>query len=107
AERRRVANQLFAVVDLAGSFDAARFVHLARRALGDIQRRGRLPIFCGGTGLYFKAFWEGLGRTPPPDPALRAALEATSLPALLAELQRCDPVTFHHIDRRNPRRVIR
>src|SRR5436309_9781454 len=45
AERQRVPHHLIDVVDLAESFDAARFVHLARPALDDIQRRGRLPIF--------------------------------------------------------------
>jgi tRNA dimethylallyltransferase len=66
-----------------------------------------VPIFCGGTGLYFKAHLEGLGEAPPADAALRAALEATPLDALLRELAERDPVTFAQIDRQNPRRVIR
>src|SRR5207247_1099614 len=107
AERARVTHHLLDVVELTESFDAAKFATLARAAVRQIQARGRLPILCGGTGLYFKAFLEGLGEAPPADPALRVELEATPLPGLLRELAERDPMTFDTIDRQNPRRVIR
>jgi tRNA dimethylallyltransferase len=107
AERARVPHHLIDVVDLSETFDGAQFVRLARAAVAEIQTRGHRPIFCGGTGLYFKAFLEGLGVAPPADAGLRAALETNPLPELLAELQRLDPATFARIDRKNPRRVIR
>jgi len=107
AERRRVPHHLIDVADLAEPFDAAKFVSLATQAAQDIQRRGKVPIFCGGTGLYFKAYLFGLGDAPPGDPKLRAELETRPLAELLAELQRLDPETFDRIDRRNPRRVVR
>jgi tRNA dimethylallyltransferase len=106
-ERARVPHHLIDVVELTESFDAAQFVKLANEAVADIQSRGRMPIFCGGTGLYFKAFLEGLGEAPPSDEKLRAEIEATPLPELLAELAQKDPVTYEKIDRNNPRRVIR
>ena len=95
------------VVEITERFDAAQFVSLARVAVADIQSRRRLPILCGGTGLYFKAFLEGLGESPPADPNLRAELESTSLEELLRELKGSDPMTYKKIDRQNPRRVIR
>lgn len=107
AERRRVPHHLIDVVELARPFDAAQFARLAHEAVREIQSRGRLPIFCGGTGLYFKAFLDGLGEAPPADATLRARLEATPLPELLLELEQRDPVTFEKIDRQNPRRIIR
>jgi tRNA dimethylallyltransferase len=106
-ERARAPHHLIDVVEVTAPFDAARFIGLAHRAITDIQGRGRLPILCGGTGLYFKAFLEGLGQAPPADAALRAALEATPLPELLRELAERDQVTYERIDRQNPRRVIR
>jgi tRNA dimethylallyltransferase len=106
-ERARVRHHLIDVVDLTEPFDAAQFVRLANAAVAEIQSRGHTPIFCGGTGFYFKAFLEGLGDTPPADEKLRAELEATPLPELLAELAEKDPVTYEKIDRQNPRRVIR
>jgi tRNA dimethylallyltransferase len=107
AERARVPHHLIDVVEVTEPFDAAQFVRLARRAVAEIQSRGRVPILCGGTGLYFKAFLEGLGQAPPADAALRAVLEATPLPELLRELAARDPVTYERIDRQNPRRVVR
>jgi len=107
ADRARVMHHLIDVVELTEPFDAAKFVVLAQRAVAEIQSRRQVPIFCGGTGLYFKAYLEGLGEAPPSDEKLRAGLEATPLTELLRELARRDPVTFARIDRQNPRRVVR
>lgn len=107
AERARVSHHLLDVVELNEPFDAAKFCELAQAAVAQIQARGRVPIFCGGTGLYFKAFLEGLGEAPPSDTKLRAELEAAPLAELLRELAGRDPVTFEKIDRQNPRRVVR
>ena len=107
ADRARVPHHLIDICDLTESFDAAQFARLAHRAVAEIQSRGRVPILCGGTGLYFKAFLDGLGETPAADAQLRADLEATPLENLLAELRERDPVTYKKIDRKNPRRAIR
>ncbi len=106
-EQRRVPHHLIDVITLEENFDAAQFVRRAAAAAQDIQARGRRPIFCGGTGLYFKAYLEGLGPAPPKDERIRAELEATPLERLLEELKRLDPAAFEVIDRRNPRRIIR
>jgi tRNA dimethylallyltransferase len=107
AERARVPHHLIDVADLDEPFDAARFCALAREIVAQISGRGHRPIFCGGTGLYFKAYLEGLGAAPPADPQLRAQLESSPLNVLLDELAAKDPATFEQIDRQNPRRVIR
>ncbi|PAW85858.1 MAG: tRNA (adenosine(37)-N6)-dimethylallyltransferase MiaA [Pedosphaera sp. Tous-C6FEB] len=106
-ERARVPHHLVDVADCSEPFDAAQFVRRATTAVAEIQARGRVPIFCGGTGLYFKAWLAGLGEAPPSDARVRAELEATPLADLLRELEQRDPVTFARIDRQNPRRVIR
>ena len=106
-ERARVPHHLLDVCDLRENFDAAQFVRRAQPAVTEIQARGKLPIFCGGTGLYFKAFIAGLGEAPASDTALRTELEAQPLATLLAELETRDPATFAAIDKQNPRRVVR
>ncbi len=106
-ERARVPHHLIDVVDVAESFDAAKFVGLAKKAVHEIQSRGKRPIFCGGTGLYFNAYLNGLGSAPSANPELRAELENTPLAELLRELAERDPVAYERIDRQNPRRVIR
>ena len=107
AERARVPHHLIDICDLQETFDAAQFVRQAQLAVTEIQGRDRTPIFCGGTGLYFKALLDGLGEAPATDPQLRAEIEAAPLETLLEELRARDPVTHEKIDRQNPRRVIR
>jgi tRNA dimethylallyltransferase len=107
AERRRVPHRLVDVLDLRDAFDAARFLQLAREAEAGILSRGKLPIYCGGTGLYFKALVSGIGQAPPADPKLRVELETIPLPTLLDELKQSDPEAFARIDQKNRRRVVR
>jgi tRNA dimethylallyltransferase len=107
ADRARVPHHLIDICDLTESFDAAQFARLAHHAAVEIRSRGRVPVLCGGTGFYFKAFLEGLGEAPPADAKLRAELEAAPLEKLLDELRGHDPAAFEKIDKQNPRRVIR
>ena len=107
AERARVPHHLIDICELTENFDAAQFIRLAQKAVEEIQSRNKTPIFCGGTGLYFKAFLSGLGEAPATNPELRAELEAASFESLLRELRERDPVVYEKIDKQNPRRVIR
>jgi tRNA dimethylallyltransferase len=107
ADRARVPHHLIDICDLTEAFDAAQFIRLAQKAIAEIQSRGRVPVFCGGTGLYFKAYLSGLGEAPSANPELRAELEAVPFEALLRELRERDPEAYEKIDKQNPRRVIR
>ena len=107
AERARVPHHLIDICDLTESFDAAQFIRLAQKAVEEIQSRGHVPVFCGGTGLYFKAFLSGLGEAPSANPELRAELEKIPFEKLLGELRERDPEAYEKIDKQNPRRVIR
>ena len=106
-ERKKIPHHLLDVCELNEAFDAAQFIRLAQKAVAEIQSRGHTPIFCGGTGLYFKAYLDGLGEAPPADEKLRAELEAAPFAALLDELRERDPAAYEKIDKQNPRRVIR
>jgi tRNA dimethylallyltransferase len=106
-ERARVPHHLIDICDLTENFDAAQFIRLAQKAVEEIQSRNKVPIFCGGTGLYFKAFLSGLGEAPATNPELRAELEAASFESLLRELRERDSAAYAEIDKQNPRRVIR
>ena len=107
ADRARVPHHLIDICDLHEAFDAAQFVRRARLAVAEIQSRKKIPVFCGGTGLYFKAFLSGLGEAPTANPDLRALLETLPFEALLRELRERDPAAYEKIDKQNPRRVIR
>jgi tRNA dimethylallyltransferase len=107
AERRRVPHHLIDIVDVTEPFDAARFAGAAQTALLEIHARGKRPVLCGGTGLYFHAVFAGVGNAPAGNPELRRELEQTPWEELLRELAKRDPAAYAKIDRQNPRRVIR
>ena len=107
AERKKIPHHLIDICDLTDNFDAAQFIRLAQKAVEEIQSRNKISIFCGGTGLYFKAFLSGLGEAPATNPELRAELEAAPYESLLHELKERDAAAYEKIDKQNPRRVIR
>ena len=106
-ERKKIPHRLIDICELTENFDAAQFVRLANKAVEEIQSRSRIPIFCGGTGLYFNAYLSGLGEAPSANPELRAELEAMPFEKLLQELRERDSETYQKIDKQNPRRIIR
>ena len=89
-EEARAPHRLYGHVDAAVNFSAGAWVADAAKALGEARAQSRLPIFIGGTGLYFKALTAGLSVVPP-IPAevredVRARLERDGVEALHAEL---------------------
>ena len=106
-ERRRVPHHLIDVVAIQQPFDVSAFLNEAAKAVALIRQQGKLPLLCGGTGLYFQALLAGIGSGPAPEPTLRKELEATPQETLLDELRCKDPRTFQALDRKNPRRVVR
>lgn len=107
ATQRKIRHHLIDVCDITEPFDAAKFVQLAKQAVAEIQSRKKAPVFCGGTGLYFKAYLDGLGNAPPANPKLRGELEVMPMEELLQELRERDLAAYDAIDKKNPRRVIR
>jgi tRNA dimethylallyltransferase len=83
----------------------------ARNALADAEREGRLPIFVGGTGLYFRALLRGLSAIPPiPEEirgAIRARLERDGIEALHRELNERDAVAGARLKPRDRARIPR
>jgi tRNA dimethylallyltransferase len=75
ADRSRVPHHLFDVVDPRESYSAGRYAKDARAAAAAIHARGRVVFLTGGTGLYIRAFLDGLIDTENVDPALRKRLE--------------------------------
>src|SRR5699024_7516766 len=75
-ERERVPHHLIDICDPAQPYSAAEFARDAEAAIRAIAGRGRLPILCGGTFLYFRALMEGLSPMPAADAAVRAEIRA-------------------------------
>ena len=113
AERARVPHHLIDVRDPDEPYSAADYGDEAAKVAETILSRGRLPIFCGGTGLYLAAALSGRHEeAPPSDPALRAELLARGESEegrreLYAELTSVDPASAEATHPNNLRRVAR
>lgn len=102
---------MYDVVDPNKQYTVADYVKDANKVIGDIEKRGKLPIIVGGTGFYLKALLEGLDSLAVPmDKKLRKKLDELSLRELqerlkLVSIKRWEKMNMS--DRANPRRLIR
>ncbi|MEJ8812434.1 tRNA (adenosine(37)-N6)-dimethylallyltransferase MiaA [Variovorax ureilyticus] len=110
-ERAEVPHHLIDIIDPRETYSAAAFVQDARRLIGDISARGKLPLLVGGTMLYFKALAEGIDAMPAADPEVRRRLEAEAAalgwPAMHARLAEVDPVTAARLAPNDSQRIQR
>jgi len=83
-QRARAPHHLLDVATPDETYSAGRYARAARAAAAAIHARGRLVLLVGGTGLYVRAFLEGLLGGAEADPELRAELEAEHARALAA-----------------------
>src|ERR1700750_279428 len=73
-EEARVPHRLYGHVDAAINYSAGAWVNDATAVLAEVRAAGQLPIFIGGTGLYFKALTRGLSNVPPVPDHIRDAI---------------------------------
>lgn len=105
-------HHLIDIKDPNEDFSCAEYATLARKAIDDIKSRGRLPIFCGGTGLYLDAVLKisSFSETQV-DENYRAELEKfaseNGADALHDMLREIDPESADAIHKNNQKRVIR
>jgi tRNA dimethylallyltransferase len=89
-------------------FSVAQYRKEALRAIGKIEKKGKLPILCGGTPFYLKALLDGLVIPEvKPDWKFRATLEKKPTQELYSMLKKMDPKRARTIEEKNPRRLIR
>ena len=109
--RSQVPHHLVDVVDPTESYSAGRFRADALRLAGEIQARGRTPLFAGGTMLYFRTLTSGLADLPAADAGLRAEIESQAArvgwPALHAELATVDATTAARLEPTDAQRIQR
>ena len=107
----RVRHHLVDILDPVEAYSAGRFRADAQRAIGEIERRGRLPVVAGGTMLYFRALMGGLADLPAAQPQVRERIEARAgregWPRLHAELALLDPASAARIEPTDAQRIQR
>jgi len=106
-----VPHRLYGQVPSATRYSVGLWLADAAAALDAVRGDGRLPVFVGGTGLYFKALTEGLVSIPPIPAAVRARLLAETEPvateALHARLAAADPETAEGLRPSDRARILR
>lgn len=111
AEARRVPHGLYGHVDADTDYSVGRWVADATRAIAECRREGLVPIFVGGTGLYFRALTQGLAEIPPIPAEVRATVrgEAEGLgnAGLHARLAALDPETAARLEVNDRQRILR
>jgi tRNA dimethylallyltransferase len=111
AEEASVPHRLYGHVDAAENYSVGRWLVDAQAVLAEAEREAWMPIFVGGTGLYFKALTQGLTAIPPIPAEIRAAcrerLAALGPAALHDELARRDPASAERIRAGDGVRIVR
>lgn len=111
-EMQGVPHHLMGVVPLTEEYHVARYTEQAHAAIREVAGRGRLPILCGGTGLYIRSVVENRTYTDEPSsPAVRDELrqwyDRAGGQALLAALAEIDPETAARLHPNDAGRIIR
>lgn len=111
AELSHAPHLLFGHVDGAINYSVGRYLADAEVVLAELRAENRLPIFVGGTGLYFKALTQGLSEIPKVPEEVRAQIRARAegrpVAELHAELACCDPVMAERLRPSDPQRILR
>ena len=110
-ERARAPHHLLDIVEPTAVFTAGDYAQAARRVVTEIAARAGLPIVVGGTGLYLRAFLEGLFAGPQRSEPLRERLREIAgrkgPPHLHRILARFDPAAAGKIHANDAPKLIR
>ena len=110
-EEARAPHALYGFVSVREAYSVGRYLADATRAIEAAEQQGRLPIFVGGTGLYFKAMLEGLSPIPSIPDDIRAHWRAEAQRLGSAELHRVlaerDPAMGARLRPTDPHRIVR
>lgn len=92
-------------------FSVSKYLKFAQKCISDIEKRGKLPILVGGTGLYIKGVIDGIPTVDVPrNKRLRKNLEDRPADQLYEQLSQIDSFkagSMNFSDKKNPRRLIR
>jgi tRNA dimethylallyltransferase len=110
-DESRVPHFLYGHVRASERYSAGRYLDEAGHALRQARERGRLPIFVGGTGLYFGVLTEGLSPIPPVPTAVRTEVrrrfETLGRDAFFADLLKRDEATAAKLRPSDTQRLLR
>ena len=111
-EMQGIPHHLLGFLPLQEKYSVARYIEDANRVFEDIYRRNKIPVLCGGTGLYIQSFIENRKLfEEESDPAIRQQykqmMKEQGIEALLERLRCVDPNTAARLHPHDTNRIIR
>ncbi|MBZ9572201.1 tRNA (adenosine(37)-N6)-dimethylallyltransferase MiaA [Patescibacteria group bacterium] len=107
-EIKKIPHHLIDIVWPDQEFNVAIYKKMAIKAIKNIQKRKKLPLLVGGTGLYIQAIVDNIEFPEiPPQAKLRKKLEKKTKKELFKTYKKLDPEGAEIIDKENKRRLIR
>ncbi|MEA3037913.1 MAG: tRNA dimethylallyltransferase [Sphingomonadales bacterium] len=107
ADEARAPHRLYGYRDAALPCSAADWAAEAKREIAEAHGEGRLPILCGGTGLYIRTLLDGIAPVPEIDPAIRDAVRSYGVAHNYSALEREDPAAAARLRPSDATRVAR
>ena len=106
-----VPHRLYGFLALDDVCSAERWATLARREIAGAHEAGKLPILCGGTGLYLRALMQGFSPIPDVPAEVRQAarnlLDEIGSAALRERLAGGDPASAQRLHANDRQRIVR
>lgn len=110
-EQKRVKHHLINIINPDETYNAGAFVKDASLIIEKLHSEGKIPVICGGTGLYIKALLKGLFFLPPLPQEIRQnlkqRLKEEGLAALYTDLKSLDPLFAEKISENDSQRILR
>lgn len=107
---KSIPHHLIDIVSVEEEFNVALYRARAEKVILELVHNKKIPIVCGGSGMYMAALLDGIFEGGPVDPVIRQRLEAEAkedLQKLYRRLLRVDPVAGKKIKPNDPQRIIR
>jgi len=110
-ERKNIPHHLIDIISSSQNFNVNKFIELSNRLIFEIHKRGHIPIFVGGTGLYVDSLLNGLFEGPSQNQKIRKELyqkaEKYGNEYLHRKLSKVDPAAAKKIHMNDLRRIVR
>jgi tRNA dimethylallyltransferase len=110
-EQKKIKHHLYGIVDLSNKFSTGQWLKIAIKKIKDIQKRKKIPILVGGTGLYFQSLINGLVKIPEIPLKFRNKIrlmqKKNGQKKFYAKLLKIDPSVKNKFDPNDMQRSIR
>ncbi len=110
-EQNLIKHHLIDIINPNERYNAGLFIKEAHLVIEDIHKQGKIPILCGGTGLYIKSLKEGIFSIPDIPESIRIKLNTEllekDLESLYHRLQNIDPRSAERIKPQDKQRILR